>query len=150
MWPEYVNNSTLNYKKAFHKSIRCRDSRVFYGKIYTMPWIWRCAFVQKNHPNWTHKLLKMILIANKIDCKQNWLQTQLIGSSFSNRNDSPIFPQKKTCNSMSSTKCSTKKTNGSKLWEQHHPHVLQPKADYYGSKVCPHRIRVRWSLHRWK
>ena len=115
LWHKYINIAVLNYNTSYHSSIGCEPSRVFHGRIPYNILDLKLGIRPKQQPIPTSQIAQDVLEQTQMiyqDVRKNTMQAYIKYKAYYD-----------------------KKANASKLKEADYVYILQPKADYQGSKI---------------
>ena len=115
LWLKYINIAVLNYNTSYHTSIGCEPSRVFHGRIPYNVFALKPGIRPQQQPIPTSQIAQDVLEQTEMmhqDVRKNTMQAYIkYKASYD------------------------KEANASKLKEADYIYLLQPKADYQGSKI---------------
>ena len=115
MWLKYINIAVLNYNTSYHTSTGCEPIRVFHGRILYNVLDLKLGIRPQQQPIPISQIAEDVLEQTEIfyqDVRKNTMQAYIKYKAYYN-----------------------KKANASKLKEADYVYILQPKADYQGSKI---------------
>ena len=115
MWHEYVNIAVLNYNTFYHTSIGCEPSRVFHGRIHYNVLDLKLGNRPQQQPISASQMALEFLGQTEMihqDVRKNTMQAYINYKAYYD-----------------------KKANASKHRKADYVYILQPNADYQGSKM---------------
>ena len=115
LWHKYINIAVLNYNTSHHISIGCEPSRVFHGRIPYNVLDLKLGIRLQQQPIPNSQIAQEVLEQAEMihqDVRKNIMQAYIKYKAYYD-----------------------KKANASKLKEADYVYILQPKADYQGSKI---------------
>ena len=114
-WHKYVSIAVLHYNTSYHKSIGCKPSRVFHGRIPYNILDLKLGIRPQQQLIRTSQIAQDVLEQTQLihqDVRKNAMQAYIKYKAYYD-----------------------KRANASKLKEADYVYVLQPKADHQGSQI---------------
>ena len=115
LWHKYINIAVLNYNTSYHTSIGCEPSRVFHGRIPYNVLDLKLGLRPQQQPIPTSQIAQEVREQTEMihqDVRKNIMQAYINYKAYYD-----------------------KKANASKFKEADYRYILQPEADYQGSKI---------------